>query len=81
MTACLSGVHAGNIDYYWCFVNRHILDSLLFWVAEFPDTLYEPPGADAPVPYKKKGVAAEERRRRSGGQLASQTTAEVQYEA
>jgi hypothetical protein len=42
-----------------------------------PQCLFEPPGADAPIRYKWKGLSAWARRRRSAPQPAS----EVQYEA
>jgi DNA invertase Pin-like site-specific DNA recombinase len=41
--------------------------------------LYEPPGADAPIRYKHKGISEQERRRRR--EVASQPTKEVQCEA
>jgi len=40
--------------------------------------LYEPPGTDAPIPKKHKGISDHKRRRR---QLAANGTEEVQYEA
>ncbi len=42
------------------------------------ECLYEPPGADAPMRYKYKGITAQNRRRR---QLAANPTDEVEHEA